>query len=297
MKSIPYYILFGFAWLISLIPYWLLYRISDMLYLIIYYIAGYRKPTVFMNLRTAFREKSEEEIAKLAKAFYRHFSDFLVEIVKCISISKENLSKRMRISNPEVFAELAQNNRSIALVTGHYNNWEMMSVLPGYMQHRCMIIYRPLNNIMMNRISLYMRSRFGTVMVPMEHVYKEALKNRSENRLFSIWFLADQRPPRNSKFWTMFLNHEAAFFEGVEKISKKLDLAVVFMDIQKIKRGYYEARIEKLFESASETRENEILLACVKKMEEEILQKPEYWLWSHKRFKHPRPQNVDLISA
>jgi KDO2-lipid IV(A) lauroyltransferase len=297
MKSIPYYLLFGFTWLVSLVPYWILYRISDLLYLVIYYIAGYRKKTVFRNLHTTFPGMQEDEIIRLAKAFFRHFSDFLIEIIKCMSISKKNLEKRMKVSNPEVFSELAAKNRSIALVTGHYNNWEMMSVLPGSMPHKCMIIYRPLNNKTANRISLYMRSRFGTVMVPMENVYREALKCRSENRLFSVWFLADQRPPRNSKFWTKFLNHEAAFFEGVEKIAIKLNLAVVFMDIQKVKRGYYEARLEKLFESTAETRENEILLTCIKKIEEEIIQKPEFWLWSHKRFKHPRPENIKLVTA
>jgi KDO2-lipid IV(A) lauroyltransferase len=297
MKSVLYYLLFGFTWLVSLVPYWILYRISDLLYFVIYYIAGYRTKTVFKNLKTSFPEKTDEEITTLAKAFYRHFSDFLVEIVKCISISKRNLKKRMKLVNPEIFLELAASNRSIALVTGHYNNWEMLSILPETMPHRCMIIYRPLNNKVMNRISLYMRSRFGTVMVPMENVYREALSCRAANRLFSVWFLADQRPPRNSKFWTSFLNHETAFFEGVEKISKKLDLAVVFMDIQKIKRGHYEARLEKLFESTAETKENEVLVNCIRKIEDEILRKPEYWLWSHKRFKHSRPENIKLINA
>jgi len=236
-------------------------------------------------------------MARLARAFYRHFSDFLVEIVKCISISRKNLEKRMKLVNPEIFEDLASDRKSIALVTGHYNNWEMMSVLPGYMSHKCMIIYRPLNNKLMNRISLYMRSRFGTVMVPMENVYREALKCRAENRLFSIWFLADQRPPRNSKFWTLFLNHETAFFEGVEKISRKLDLAVVFMDIKKVRRGFYEAHLEKLFDSTAHTLENEVLLTCIRKIEEEIMLKPEFWLWSHKRFKHTRPESVKLITA
>jgi KDO2-lipid IV(A) lauroyltransferase len=132
-------------------------------------------------------------------------------------------------------------------------------------------------------------------MVPMEGIFREAVKNRSEGRLFTIWFLADQRPPRNSKFWTRFLNHETAFFEGVEKLSRKLDLAVVFLDVQKVRRGYYEVTLKKLFDNAGQTKENEVTLACIREMEDEIRKKPEFWLWSHKRFKHTRPENINLI--
>jgi KDO2-lipid IV(A) lauroyltransferase len=127
-------------------------------------------------------------------------------------------------------------------------------------------------------------------------IFREAVKNRAEKQLFCIWFLADQRPPRNSKFWTTFLNHEAAFFEGAEKISKKLDMAVIFMDIQKVRRGHYEVTFEKLFDNASITKENEITLAGVKKMEEVIIRRPDFWLWSHKRFKRTKPKNVNLIN-
>lgn len=297
MNSIIYYLLFAFAWLVSLIPYWLLYRISDGLYYLIYYVVKYRKTTVLSNLRSSFPQKTDEEIHRIARAFYRHFSDFLLEAVKMISISPEKLNNRMKVKNPEVFRDLAEKNQNFALVTAHYNNWEMMINLPHYMVHRCMIIYRPLNNKVTDRLSLYMRGRFNNVMVPMENIFREGVKCRSEKRLFSIWFLADQRPPRNSRFWTNFLNHETAFFEGVEKISKKLDTAIVFMDIQKVGRGHYEARLEKLFDNTAETAENEVILTCVRKMEEEIVHRPEFWLWSHKRFKHIRPENTKLITA
>lgn len=294
MKSVSYYLLFGFAWLVSLIPYWILYRIADLLYLIIYYVSGYRKKTVFSNLRKAFPKKSEHEITSLAKDFYRHFSDFLVEIVKMMSISVKKLDRRMKFLNPEIFDDLANNNQNFALVSAHYNNWEMLINLPLKMKHVCTVIYRPLKNRIMDRLSFYMRSRRSTVMVPMENIYREGLKNKVAGKLFCIWFLADQRPPKNSKFWTIFLNHETAFFEGVEKISKKLDLAIVFLNTQKVRRGYYEVRCEKLFDSTASLPENVVTLACVKKMEEEILGHPEFWLWSHKRFKHTRPENANL---
>ena len=297
MTSITYRLAFAFAWSLSLIPFWLLYRFSDILYLFNFYILRYRKKVVFHNLRTSFPEKTEKDIVRLAKAFYRHFSDFLVEIIKVMSISGKEIHRRMKVINPEVFDELAQNNQNLALVTAHYGNWEWLYIMPEIMKkHLCMIIYRPLKSKISDRISLYMRTRKNAKMVPMDQIFREGIKNRSEKRLFSIWFLADQRPPRNSSFWTTFLNHETAFFEGTEKISRKLGMAVVFMDIQKVRRGYYEARLEKLFDNAAMSREGEVTLTCINKMEEEIIQKPEFWLWSHKRFKHKRPEDVKLVN-
>jgi KDO2-lipid IV(A) lauroyltransferase len=295
MTSIFYYPVFAFTWLLSLIPYWMLYRISDFLYLVIYYIFPYRKKVVFRNLRTSFPEKSDEEITRLAKAFYKHFCDFLLEMIKMMSISVKKLDKRMVWKNTDVFEELAEKKQSFALVSAHYNNWEMQNNVAGKMKHLSMIIYRPLKNKIADRISNYMRGRNGTLMVPMENIFREALKNKAGGRLFSVWFLADQRPPRNSRFWTIFLNHETAFFEGVEKISRKLQMAVVFMHVLKVRRGHYEVYLEKLFDNAALYPENEITLTCVRKMEEEIIREPQYWLWSHKRFKHTRPENLKLI--
>jgi KDO2-lipid IV(A) lauroyltransferase len=297
MTVILYYLAFALLWLFSLIPYRIMYMISDMLYFIIFYGVKYRRKVVFKNLHKAFPDKSEVEITGIAKAFYRHFSDFLLEITKCIRVPADTLNKRMKLINPEIFDELALQNKNFALVSAHYNNWEMMSHLSLAMKHRCIIIYRPLKNKISDRISFYMRSRFGIIMLPMDNVFRESLKYYNEKKLFSVWFLADQRPPRNSKFWTIFLNQETAFFEGAEKISAKLGMAVVFIDIQKVRRGFYEVRFEKIIENATSLQANEVTLTCVRKMEEEIVRTPAFWLWSHKRFKHTRPEGTKLITA
>ena len=297
MTSLQYYLLFGFTWTVALIPFWLLYRISDLLYFIAFYFIRYRKKTVFSNLRNSFPEKSEHEIRKLAKAFYRHFCDFILESFKCIRIPADKLDERMKFINPEIFQELERENKNFALVSAHYNNWEWLMNLPLKMAHKFLVIYRPLKSKPIDRLSLYMRGRHKPVMIPMEGIFRQGLKYRSENRLFSIWFIADQRPPRTSKFWTRFLHQETPFFEGVEKISVKLNLAIIFLDIRKVSRGHYEVTLKKMFDHAAETRENEIMLACVKEMENEILRGPEFWLWSHKRFKHKRPENIKLITV
>lgn len=297
MASIGYYLLFGFTWIISLMPFWVLYRLSDLLFLVAFYVIRYRKKTVFKNLRTSFPEKSEDEINRLARAFYRHFCDFLVEMPKNVSISTDQLNKRMKFINPEVFRELEEKKMNFALVSAHYNNWEWLIALPAIMRHHFLVIYRPLKNKAFDKLSYYIRNRFRPVLIPMESIFREAVKHRSAGDLFSVWFLADQRPPRNSRFWTRFLNHEAAFFEGVEKISRKLNLAVVFMDVQKVKRGYYEVNLKVLFENAADVAEDEVTLACIREMEQEIRHRPEFWLWSHKRFKHTRPENIKLIAS
>jgi Kdo2-lipid IVA lauroyltransferase/acyltransferase len=297
MTSLQYYLLFAFTWMVALLPYWLLYRISDLLYLIAFYVIKYRKKTVFTNLRNSFPEKTEKDIEKLAKAFYRHFCDLLLESFKCIRISIHELDKRMKYLNSEVLQELKREGRNFALVSAHYNNWEWLSNIPNQSEHHYLVIYRPLKSKAFDRLILYMRKRNNPIMVPMEGVYREGLKHKNNQSPFGIWFLADQRPPRSSRFWTMFLNQETPFFEGVERISIKLDLTVVYMEVRKIRRGYYEVTFRKLFEHAASTGENEITLACVREMENEIRREPEYWLWSHKRFKHKRPENIKLITS
>jgi len=292
-----YYLLFGVAWLLSIIPFWMLYRLSDILYLINFYIVGYRKEVVYRNLRNSFPEKDPAEIDRLARAFYRHFCDFLLESIKGFTVSEKEMDKRFFYRDLDLIRQLEAENRDIALVSAHYNNWEWLALFAAKITQKFLVIYRPLNNKAIDRLTQKIRGRCKPVLAPMEHIFREALKQRAANQLFVAWFLADQRPPQTSRFWTTFLNQEAAFFEGVEKISRKLELAVVFMDIRKVRRGCYEINFTKLFDNGAKTREHEITLACVRKMEEEIKARPEFWLWSHNRFKHIRPGNINLITS
>jgi Kdo2-lipid IVA lauroyltransferase/acyltransferase len=296
MRSLGYYLLFGFTWFISLIPFWLIYRISDLLFFINFYLIRYRKKVVYKNLHLSFPEKSDAEINRIARAFYRHFSDFLVESIKCISMSKRQHAKRFKYQNIELIRQLEAEKKDFALVSAHYNNWEWMIFFPSQMIHKFMAIYRPLQNKIVDRVSRRIRNRDNPALVPMEHIYREALNYRSAKKLYCIWFLADQRPPRSNRFWTTFLNQEVSFFEGVEKLSRKLGLAVVFLDIRKTKRGHYEARFVKLYDDAAQTAENEVLCRCINEMEKEIKETPEFWLWSHNRFKHKRPEQAKLVA-
>ncbi len=297
MDNFVYYLVYVFTRLVSWLPFWLLYRISDVMFLICFYVVRYRRDTVFSNLGLAFPEKDEKEIRKLAMGFYRHFCDLLLESVKSLSMSPATFDRRFRFLNPGLLHELARENKSIALVSGHYGNWEWIVNLPQHTDHVPMAIYRPLQNRLIDRLVRHIRSRLGLIVVPMENIYRRAFQYRNNNQLFLAWFVADQRPPRSNTFWTVFLNQETSFFQGLEKMARKMDLAVVFLDIAKKKRGFYEASFKKLFDNAPDTVENQITLAYVKELENEIRRQPEYWLWSHRRFRNTRPENIKLITA
>ncbi len=273
-------------WLFTLLPLQVLYIFSDITYIFLYYIIGYRKKIVFINLNRAFPEKNEREITKIAKGYYKHISDFIFESVKIIHLSQRNLKKRFQIKNPEVIDELYRKNKDVALVSGHYGNWEWGFVFPKYFSYKFFVIYMPLKNKYADFFTKKQRSKCGLEMVPMKEVYRKIIKSKKEGKKIVTWFLGDQRPPgKRAKYWTNFLNMETAFYLGTEKIARKTDAAVVFLHIDKIKRGHYQVEFIKLFEETKDTVEHEITNKHIRTLEGKIREKPEYWLWSHRRWR------------
>jgi KDO2-lipid IV(A) lauroyltransferase len=295
MGKLKYYTLLSLVWLVSRLPFFILYRISDLMFVVTFYIIPYRKKTVFENLRNAYPGKSEAEIRHIAIKFYRFLCDFLLESLKPYSLSSDELKRRFRYTNPELMDEFREKGRNYALVSGHYGNWELNTVVSLYSKCNALVIYRPLQNKAINRLFLKIRSRFkGTILTPMESVYRAAVEHRNNRKPFLICFIADQRPPGNNKFWTTFLHQPTSFFNGIEKLSRKLDLAILYMHVKRVKRGFYEVTLKKLFDSVLDLPENAITLAFVRELEEEINNEPQYWLWSHKRWKH-KPDETTVI--
>jgi KDO2-lipid IV(A) lauroyltransferase len=292
--KLSYYALLSLIWCVSRLPFFILYRFADLMFLISFYVIPYRKRVVLRNLRYAFPEKKASEIQQIARKFYRHFCDFLVESFKPFTLSTGELQRRFHFTNAELLEEFNIDGRDYALVSGHYGNWEWNTLLTLYAKRDALIIYRPLQNITMDRLFIKIRSHYpGTRLTAMEHVYRTALEYRNQKKPFLIYFIADQRPPRNNKFWTTFLHQPTSFFNGTEKLSRKLDMAVVFMHIQKTKRGFYEITFTKLFDTVKNLPENAVTLSFVDTLEKEIIRQPEYWLWSHKRWKHkPEPSTI-----
>jgi len=288
MLKIIYKLFYMPLWLFTLLPLRILYLLSDFLYILIFYVIRYRKKVVYNNLRNSFPEKSEKEIIIIAKSFYRHLCDLFIESVKVINLSKEQLDKRVNYINDEMLKDLYEREKDIALVSGHYGNWEWMVNLQLKLMHRLLIIYRPLKNKFINELVYNIRIKFGITMIPMKEIFRESIKYKQKKELITIYFLADQRPPRRNKFWTTFLNQETPFFTGSETMAKKFNMAVVYLNLQKVERGYYNVEFKKLYEDTKDIPDFEITKKVVKTIEDSIIKKPEYWLWSHNRWKHKR---------
>ncbi|OFY57729.1 MAG: hypothetical protein A2V50_03645 [Bacteroidetes bacterium RBG_19FT_COMBO_42_10] len=293
MGVIGFYIFYGINWIITLLPLRILYIFSDMLFPVMYYFPGYRRKVVATNLKNSFPEKSEKERIAIAKKYYHHLCDLIFETLKLIHIGKKQQMERMRLTNPELLERYYEEGRDVVVVLGHYGNWEWLNILPLYTRLRNVPIYKPLQNKHFDRFILNLRLTNDCDPTAMSLVIREFIKNRKINRRALYGFMIDQTPPKGEiKYWTNFLNQDTPVYLGAEKIAIKYDLAIVFLNIQKIKRGYYTFTAETLFEHATGLPEDLITETHVKRLEEIIRDKPEYWLWSHRRWKHKR-ENPD----
>jgi len=277
----------AFIYLISLLPHWILYGISDFAFFLIYYIIGYRKQVVYNNLKNSFPEKSHAELKKIERKFFRNLTDVIIETVKEFSISKKSIKKRFRFTNPEVFQQHYDNNKSVMMLMGHYTNWEYGVSTALWVPQECWAVYGKIENPIMDKYLVRTREKFGFTLYPMEETYNVMLSHKQGNKLYM--FMADQSPHHAKiKYWKHFLNQETPVHIGGEKLSKMLDLAVVFIEIQRVKRGYYEITAKTLFDNPKETKEYEITDKYFEVLEEIIRKKPENWLWSHKRWKYKK---------
>jgi KDO2-lipid IV(A) lauroyltransferase len=288
--AIGYYTFYGINWIITLLPFPVLYVLSDLLYLLLYYVVSYRRKVVAENLKNSFPEKSEEERKTIGKKYYRHLADLIIETFKLSHMSQKEQKKRFTYRNLEVIDRLREDKRDIIAVMGHYNNWEWPTLMPYYLKYKIIIIFKPLQNNYFNRFVNKQRSKFGIVLTPTSQVIREIINYRKDNINTLSVFLSDQIPAKGDiKYWTRFLNQDTAVFTGAGKIAAKYDMAVVFFHIQKVKRGHYNLDIELLHKHTAGLSEDLITDTHVRRLEEIIREKPEYWIWSHRRWKHKKP--------
>ena len=279
----------------SYLPFWLLYRFSDMLYFMFRYILKYRFKVITENLTLAFPEKPKEEIREIRNKFYRHICDVIFESIKVFSISDQEIESRLTIKGAELANGFYDQGRSIIALAIHYNNWEWTSFVQSKLKHQILTIYNPMrgNNAFENFV-VHNRSKWGSECIPVHKTARTVVERNLKYQLTGLWLAADQTPPANSKFWTIFLNRETPFFQGPEKIAASTNQPVFFQHTKKTGRGKYEIEYSVLFENPKEVEQKEILLAYVRKAEEIIRQEPEYYLWSHRRWKHKRPGGIEL---
>lgn len=291
MKNVGYYIFVAFSYLITLLPFKVLYLKSDILFLLLYHVVRYRREVVEKNLLNAFPEKSPEERKKIEKRFYRHLSDMFVETLKPIHLSHEQMKKRYAVRDTSLTDRFFEEGRDVVALGSHYNNWEWVSAMQLSSRHKVLTIYKPLKNKKFDKYLLKIRAKFGIQLTPMNHIIRDLVKCRGENIRTSSWFIGDQTPPKNDNaMWTTFLNQDTGFFRGAEKVAVKYDMPVIFVHIIKMKRGFYELDYKLITEHPREEEPNFIISRYASMLEEVIRSKPEYWLWSHRRWKHKRPQ-------
>ncbi|MFZ4456385.1 MAG: lysophospholipid acyltransferase family protein [Bacteroidales bacterium] len=290
IKELKYWLIYGIMVLPALLPLRVLYLISDLLYPLVYHVVGYRKKVVRRNLVNSFPEKSEEEILSIEKKFYRHFCDFMVESLKQAHISKEEIMMRTELKNPEFLDKWKENGRSIIMMTGHYANWEWFATLNYRIAPlRLAGIYRQLKNEEMERFFLNIRKSYGAIPIEKEKTLRELIKLRKEKVQIMVAFVSDQTPSvQNIHYWSNFLNQDTAMFSGAERIAKMVDYDVVYMDVERVARGKYVAELKLITENPKDTAEFEITEKYTRMMEETIVREPQYWLWTHKRWKHKR---------
>ncbi|MBX3101682.1 MAG: lysophospholipid acyltransferase family protein [Bacteroidetes bacterium] len=288
MSRLGFYIALPFLYLLAYMPIRVLYLLSSLLYVLVYHLLGYRRKVVETNLRNAFPDKSPAEIRRLSRKFYRYLCDLLLETFQTLRFSRQEALQRCRFTDSHLFEELATREQSCIIVMGHYGNWEWggnaMSLLGS---HQLYVIYHPLSNAHFNRFIIRMRTRFGTRLVPMQDSLRQMLRMRGERTATA--FIADQTPPPQHAYWTTFLNQDTPIFWGTEKIARKLNLPVVYAELDRERRGRYTIRLELLCEHPADTPEGYLSELHTQRLEQTILRKPELWLWSHRRWKHTRP--------
>jgi len=287
-----YRLFYGFCWILALLPLRCLYLLSDLVFVIVCYIVRYRRKVVLENLRNSFPEKTEKERRQIARKFYQFICDVFIETIKVINIDTPQMRSRIRFSNPEIFDELYKKEKQIFIVAGHYGNWEWTSTLENTVPYHHATLYRPLQNKLFDKFFHKIRTKYGSDTIPANLTIRAITQFKQENRLVALGFISDQSPHKNDiHYWTTFLNQDTPMYLGVEKLARRYNAAVVYYEVERVKRGYYVVNVTLISENSAETKELEITEKHVQLLEQSIRRNPQYWLWSHKRWKHKRDKN------
>lgn len=286
LASILYY---GLLIPLSYLPFWVLYRISDVLFVLVYYLVPYRKKIILGNITRSFPDKPPTAHRQIMRQFYRHLCDLLVEGIKGLTISQEEILKRMKCVNADLPNHFYDAGKSVIFVGGHYNNWEWMALgIPLVHKHPTLAVYKPLRNTFVDDKTRRFRSRFGIQPVAIKKLGRTLVAHKGKP--IAVVLMADQKPrPLPNLHWMDFLHQDTGFDIGTEKLARSANMAVLQGTIRKIKRGYYENTWTEIYDGESPSSEGEITSAHVRLLEASIQEAPPCWLWSHDRWRRKRP--------
>ncbi len=295
-KNLFYYLLYGVLYLHALLPLRVLYLLSDILYFFAYRIVRYRKRVVRKNLKNSFPAKTDSERKQMEKKFYHHLCDYFVETIKLLNMSEKEIRKRFVFRNPEIVNRLTQDGNSCLLSLGHYANWEWVPSIGLYLSPTLVLghVYKRLRSQVFDRLFIKIRSSFLPKPIEMRNVYRTIVRNKRAGKTMVIGFLSDQRPSKYmDEYWTTFLNQDTLVQTGMERIARQFGFSVVYLDIKKVKRGYYVGNFSVITTDASLEEEFVVMEKYMRKLEETIFDEPAYYLWSHNKwiFHKKTPEN------
>ncbi|RMA58929.1 lysophospholipid acyltransferase family protein [Ulvibacter antarcticus] len=287
MQLVVYILVYPILWFISLYPMRLLYFSSDVTCFFIHKVFGYRKKTVRENLNLVFPDKSEAEKKEIENKFYHHLCDMIFETIKSLSISEQELLKRFKPTNIDEVHSVINQNKSIVLMMAHYGSWEWIFVLQKYVDIKTHAIYKRIENKYFDRMVKRIRAKYNSFLITTKETVPVLQESKEKGELTLNGFVSDQSPKiRSAHHWQEFFKIKVPAYTGAEMMAKKLDMAVMFVAIKKIKRGYYEATFKTITLNPKEYKDYEITDIFLKLVEEQIKEAPEFYLWTHKRWKH-----------
>lgn len=293
VMKIVYNILYGIWYVLSLLPLWVHYILSDFLYIIVYLVLGYRRKVVGRNLSSSFPDKSKDELRRIERCFYHRLCDYFVETVKLLTMSKRQMTRRMVFKGVEQVNECVADGQSCAVYLGHIFNWEWITSLPLWAspQAQCGQLYHALENSVFDALFLRVRQRWGAECIALTDILGKTIEYKRMNKPTVIGYIGDQVPYWNNiHHWCQFLNHDTPVMTGTERIARKYGQALFFLDVKRVRRGYYEATFRLITRTPKALKEFEATDIYYRMLEESIQRQPELWLWSHNRWKRTREE-------
>ena len=289
MQLLAYIFVYPFLWMVSILPFRILYFVSDCLYMVLYYGIRYRKNVVNNNLKLVYPDKSKKEIKIIRKKFYHHLCDMIVESIKSMTISEAEMRKRFTFTNVELIQSIEKQQKSIILMCAHYGSWEWIFILQTYVKSKGNAVYKPLANKYFDRLVKRIRAKYNSYLISTKEIIPTLIQERKDGILSINGFVSDQSPKLDKAYhWNEFMGVNVPVHTGAEMLAKKLDIPIVFFGVKKIKRGYYETTFETITLNPKEYENYQITDTFLKLVEQQIHEAPEYYLWTHKRWKHKR---------
>lgn len=287
MQRALYLLAYPFLWLLAHTPFPVLYLISDGVFFLVYYVIGYRRKVVQENLSLVFPEKSPSERKQIERAFYVHMCDMFLEMTKTMGISKRTMQERFTFVQTEILYDLEDRGQSLVVLMPHYASWEWAISLNYVFNAKGYGIYQPLNNPYFDRLVRRIRGNFGATLITTKETREIVAKNKQEGRLATYGIIIDQSPQlKKTHYWGRFMGIEVPMHTGAEALCKSMDLAVVYLRVTKLKRGYYQGEIILLSDDPSSVPDYGITDAFFREVERSIREAPEYYFWTHRRWKH-----------